>query len=65
MDINRLIAELREEHARIQKAILSLERLAGGRGRGRGRPPSWLKEVRDSELNNRTEAAEGGDDADG
>ena len=29
----------------IEEAILSLERLARGRGRRRGRPPSWLAEV--------------------
>ena len=58
MDINKMIHELREEEAQIRKAILTLERLAGGRGRRRGRPPSWLKEVMAPELNDRLEEPE-------
>lgn len=40
-----MLAELRREREQIEEAILTLERLARGRGRRRGRPPSWLKEA--------------------
>jgi len=40
-----MLAELRLEREQIEEAILTLERLARGRGRRRGRPPSWLKEA--------------------
>jgi hypothetical protein len=45
MDVSKILAELREERAQIEEAILSLERLAQGRGRRRGRPPSWMSEM--------------------
>jgi hypothetical protein len=45
MDVSKILAELREERAQIEEAILSLERLAQGRGRRRGRPPAWMSEV--------------------
>lgn len=43
MDVNKMIAELRQEREQIEEAILSLERLARGQGKRRGRPPAWLK----------------------
>ena len=42
MDVTKILAELRQERLQIEEAILSLERLARGRGRRRGRPPAWL-----------------------
>ena len=39
MDIAKALTELREERDDLDQAILSLERLASGRPRGRGRPP--------------------------
>jgi hypothetical protein len=42
MDVTKILLELRSERAQIEEAILSLERLARGRGKRRGRPPSWL-----------------------
>ena len=45
MDVSKILAELREERQQIEEAILSLERLAQGRGRRRGRPPAWMSEV--------------------
>lgn len=45
MDIDKMLSELRVESQQIEEAILTLERLARGRGRRRGRPPSWLKEA--------------------
>jgi len=44
MDVTKILAELRQERVQIEEAILSLERLARGRGRRRGRPPAWLAE---------------------
>lgn len=45
LDVDKMLAELRLEREQIEEAILTLERLARGRGRRRGRPPSWLKEA--------------------
>lgn len=42
MDVSKILAELREERAQIEEAISSLERLAQGRGKRRGRPPAWM-----------------------
>jgi len=42
MDVSKILAELREERQQIEEAIVSLERLARGRGRRRGRPPAWM-----------------------
>jgi hypothetical protein len=39
MDLGKALAELRDQRDAIDQAILSLERLASGRPRGRGRPP--------------------------
>lgn len=41
-----MLAELRSERAQIEEAILTLERLAVGRGRRRGRPPAWMSAVK-------------------
>jgi hypothetical protein len=45
MDVAKILVELRDERQQIQEAILSLERLAHGRGKRRGRPPAWLSQV--------------------
>jgi hypothetical protein len=45
MDVSKILAELREERQQIEEAIVSLERLARGRGRRRGRPPAWMADV--------------------
>ena len=45
MDVARILSELRQEREQIEEAILSLERLALGRGRKRGRPPAWALEI--------------------
>ena len=42
MDVNKILDELRREHAQLGEAILSMERLAAG-GQRRGRPPAWLQ----------------------
>ncbi|MEJ7605021.1 MAG: hypothetical protein WKF37_01855 [Bryobacteraceae bacterium] len=42
MDVNKMLAELRQEREQIEEAIIVLERLARGRGKRRGRPPLWM-----------------------
>jgi hypothetical protein len=46
MDVVKMLAELRSEREAIEEAILTLERLAQGQGRRRGRPPAWLSAIR-------------------
>lgn len=46
MDVAKILAELRQEREQIEEAILSLERLAQGRGKRRGRPPAWMSEAK-------------------
>jgi hypothetical protein len=45
MDVSKILTDLRDERQQIEEAILSLEQLARGRGRRRGRPPSWMSEM--------------------
>jgi len=47
MDVNKILAELRQEREQVEDAIISLERLARGRGKRRGRPPAWMKNAGD------------------
>ena len=46
MDINKMLAELRAERENIEQAIVTLERLAAGRGKRLGRPPAWMAVVK-------------------
>jgi hypothetical protein len=46
MDINKMLNELRMEREHIEEAIMTLERLARGRGRRRGRPPAWMSAIK-------------------
>jgi hypothetical protein len=46
MDVTKILADLRQEKEQLEEAILSLERLAAGRGRRRGRPPAWMSEAK-------------------
>jgi hypothetical protein len=46
MDINQMLSELRLEREQIEEAIMTLERLARGRGRRRGRPPAWMSQIK-------------------
>jgi hypothetical protein len=43
MDIQKMIAELTEERACIDDALIGLEKLAQKRTPRRGRPPKWLR----------------------
>ncbi|MBZ5590959.1 MAG: hypothetical protein LAP39_01895 [Acidobacteriia bacterium] len=42
MDVNKILAALRQERNQIEEVIVSLELLALSRGRRRGRPPAIL-----------------------
>ena len=42
MDITKMLAELRQEREQVEEAIMTLERVARGRGKRRGRPPTWM-----------------------
>lgn len=42
MDLLKMLADLRQERAQIEEAIMALERLAIGRGKRPGRPPAWM-----------------------
>ena len=57
MDVAKILAELRQEREQIEEAILSLERLAQGRGKRRGRPPAWMVEAKKRAKANPTPAA--------
>jgi len=46
MDVTKMLTELRQEREHIEEAILTLERLARGRGKRRGRPPAWMTEIK-------------------
>ncbi len=53
MDLVKILDQLRRERQAIEEAILTLERLAHGQGKRRGRPPAWM-----SALKKREEVAE-------
>jgi DNA invertase Pin-like site-specific DNA recombinase len=46
MDVVKMLSELRQEREQIEEAILTLERLARGQGKRRGRPPAWLSALK-------------------
>ena len=41
-----MLTELRTEHQNLEQAMGTLERLAAGRGKRRGRPPAWMAAVK-------------------
>jgi hypothetical protein len=41
MDISKILTQLRQEREQIEEAVMSLERLARGSSRSRGRQPLW------------------------
>ena len=47
MDINKILADLRQEYEQLGEVILSLERLASAGAKRRGRPPAWIAKIRD------------------
>jgi hypothetical protein len=42
MDVLKMLAELQQERAQIEEAIIVIERMAQGKGKRRGRPPAWM-----------------------
>jgi hypothetical protein len=48
MQIEKMLAELRTERDQLDEAILTLQRLAAGRGRRRGRPPGSKNSPKDA-----------------
>jgi hypothetical protein len=46
MDINKMLAELRQERDQIAEAIAILGRLSLGQSKRRGRPPKWMTAVK-------------------
>jgi hypothetical protein len=46
MNVTKMLSDLRQEREAIEEAILTLERLAQGRGKRRGRPPAWMSELK-------------------
>src|SRR5438270_427747 len=46
MEVDKILEQLRDEREAVEEAIITLERLARGRSKRRGRPPAWLAEVR-------------------
>jgi len=53
MDLSKVLEELRTELHQVDEAILSLERMAIGAGKRRGRPPSWIVAARESPVKKR------------
>lgn len=53
MDVTKILAELKAEREQIENAILTLERLAQGRGKRRGRPPAWLASAPEAPVQKR------------
>jgi hypothetical protein len=47
MEIAKVVQELRRELHQVDEAILSLERMAVGAGKRRGRPPAWIAAAKD------------------
>ena len=45
MQIQKMIADLREERARLDEALVCLVKLSQLRTPRRGRPPKWSKEI--------------------
>jgi hypothetical protein len=50
-----VLRELRDELELVEGAITSLEHLAVGQGRRRGRPPSWMKQIKDADAPHRVQ----------
>lgn len=57
MDVNKMLAELQQERTRLDEAIQTLERLATGSGRRRGRPPKWMSAMTAPAKKKRTMSA--------
>ncbi len=50
MDVDAVLKTLHQERELLSQAIVTLEILARGKGKRRGRPPRWLREGRPERL---------------
>lgn len=50
MDVMKMLEDLRQERAALEEAIVTLERLARGQGKRRGRPPAWMAALKTKEA---------------
>jgi hypothetical protein len=50
VEIAKILNELRLERQQLELAILSLERLAAGGSKRRGRPPAWMASAKSPET---------------
>ena len=48
MDLTAILKELRDQLDTVKQAIAGLEHLAAGQRKGPGRPPKWVKQLRDA-----------------
>ena len=46
MNLNTILEELRREREHLDQVIMSVERLALGGAKRRGRPPKWMAEAK-------------------
>jgi len=53
MDVGVILNQLREEKEQLDEAIMSLERLAAGQQKRRGRPPAWLAAAKQATITKR------------
>jgi hypothetical protein len=53
MDIGKVLEELRTELEQVDEAIMSLERMALGAGKRRGRPPAWMAALKEAPARKR------------
>jgi hypothetical protein len=53
MDIGKVLEELRKQLHQVDEAILSLERMALGAGKRRGRPPAWMVAAKEAPVRKR------------
>jgi len=45
INVDEMLAELRQQRQLLEQAIVSFERLAGGASPRRGRPPKWMADI--------------------
>jgi hypothetical protein len=53
MDVLKMLKELREQREQLDEVIAALARLGSGQRRRPGRPPAWMKSVKDGGVKRR------------
>jgi hypothetical protein len=51
MDLTAILRQLRDQLDGVNQAITSVEALAAGQKRRRGRPPAWMKRLDEAKVN--------------